>query len=76
MAFNRTLPLEERIATLRAELDAFIEAKAEAEAKNCPGVPLEVIRGLITQRAGGCQCRQYLQIKKEDDAAKERENAG
>lgn len=70
MALNRnTQQLNERIAALRLELEAFIDAKAETVKAQTPGVPLTVIRGLITARAGNCECRQYLQIKEQDDAA-------
>lgn len=51
-------PLNERIAALRAEIDAFIDALAEKE--KCAGVPLQVTRNLLTARGGACQCRQYL----------------
>src|SRR5437870_4332237 len=62
MAFNRTPPLDERIEKLRAEIDAFIDARAEEVKKTCDGVPVDVIRNLITARGGGCQCQQYLEI--------------
>ncbi|HLG85138.1 MAG TPA: hypothetical protein VKY22_29420 [Bradyrhizobium sp.] len=51
-------PLKDRIAEIRAEIDAFIDAKAE-ELKT-PGIPLVCIRRDLTSRAGDCQCRQYL----------------
>jgi hypothetical protein len=69
MAITRTLPLEERIQTIRAEIDAFIDAQVEAERKACPGVPPGVLRDLITARAGACQCAVYLNLTKQDDAA-------
>jgi hypothetical protein len=53
------LSLAERIATLRAELDATIDQFAAAEAKKTPGVPQVVIRQMIT-RGSSCQCRSYL----------------
>jgi hypothetical protein len=75
MALLSKTPLEDRIRAIQAEIDAIIDAKVEAEAKQCPGVPVGVLRNLITAKGGGCQCRQYLEIKKQDDAAKERESA-
>ena len=52
--------LEERIALIRAEIEAVIEAKANAVALESPGVPLGVIRNLLTARAPACPCSQYL----------------
>jgi CubicO group peptidase (beta-lactamase class C family) len=75
MALMRTLPLEERITAIRAEIDAIIDAKAEEEKGQRPGILLAVIRNLIIARNVGCQCRQYLEIKAKDDAEKERETA-
>jgi hypothetical protein len=71
MALNMTLkdtsatstpPLEDRIKQIRADIDAIIDAKAEAVAKQSPGVPLGVIRNLLTARAPACPCAQYLEI--------------
>jgi hypothetical protein len=53
-------PLKDRIAEIRAEIDAFIDAKAEEIKEGCAGVPLACIRRDLTARAGDCQCRQYL----------------
>jgi hypothetical protein len=57
-----TLPLEARIKQIRADIDAIIDAKAMAVARQSPGVPLGVIRNLLTARAGACSCAQYLEI--------------
>lgn len=43
-------------------IDAIIDAKAEAVAKENPGVPPGVIRNLLTARAPACACAQYLEI--------------
>jgi hypothetical protein len=56
------LPLERRIKQIRADIDAIIEARAEAVAKENPGVPSGVIRNLLTGRAPACPCAQYLEI--------------
>jgi hypothetical protein len=53
-------PLKDRIAEIRAEIDAFIDAKAEELKAGIPGVPLQVLRNDLTARAPSCQCRQYL----------------
>ena len=59
---TRTPPLEERIKQIRADVEAIIDAKAEAVAKENPGVPTGVIRNLLTARAPACPCSQYLEI--------------
>ena len=46
------LRLEDRIREIRADIDALIDARAESVAKQSPGVPLGVIRNLLTARAG------------------------
>jgi hypothetical protein len=56
------LPLEEKIRQLRAEIDAVIDAKTAAVAKENPGVPSGVIRTLLTARAAACACSQYLEL--------------
>ncbi len=58
-------PLEDRIRQLRADIDAIIGAQAEAVAKQSPGVPLGVIRNLLTARAPACPCAQYLELSGE-----------
>jgi hypothetical protein len=68
-------PLSEQITTLRAEIDAFIDERAATIKETCEGVPEVVIRQLLTARAEGCQCRAYLQIKKQDDEEAARESA-
>ena len=52
--------LPERIRTLRAEADDFIDHKAKQLAETTPGVPLQVLRNMLTNRAYGCQCRAVL----------------
>jgi len=75
MAILRTPPLDERIKDIRAEIDTIIDARAEALREESPGVPLTVLRNLLIARAVGCECRQYLQIKKQDDEAAAKEDA-
>lgn len=52
--------LAERIALLRAETDAFIDARAALLKEDAPGVPVGVLRNLITNRAPGCACQATL----------------
>jgi hypothetical protein len=52
--------LEERIGMIRSEIETVIETHAVAVAKESPGVPLGVIRNLLTARAPACPCTQYL----------------
>jgi len=54
--------LEERIRLIRAEIEAVIEAQADAVAQENPGVPPGVIRNLLTARAPACLCSQYLEL--------------
>jgi hypothetical protein len=70
MALLRTKPLEERISELRADIDAFIDARVVELKKNCPGVPAGVIRQTLSQGllGLGCQCAAYLEIQKQDVA--------
>jgi hypothetical protein len=68
MAISRTPPLEDRIKSIRTEIDAIIDVMAEAESKRCPGIPVPVLRNLITGRAGACQCQQHLSIEREEAA--------
>ena len=53
------------VILLGAEIDAIIDARAEAVARECPGVPSGVIRNLLTARAPACPCSQYLEITAE-----------
>jgi hypothetical protein len=62
MKLTRTPPLEDRIKQIRSDIAAIIDAKAEAVAKESPGVPVGVIRNLLTARAPACPCAQYLEI--------------
>lgn len=64
MTKQKNPSLVERIAELRAEADAFLDEKAKEVAKDCPGVPLGVIRNMITNRApAGCQCQAVQNLE-------------
>jgi hypothetical protein len=54
--------LEDRIRRIRADIEAIIDARAEAVARENPGVPSGVIRNLLTAHAPACPCAQYLDI--------------
>ena len=54
--------LEQRIRQIRADIDALIDARAQAVARESPGVPIGVIRNMLTARAPACPCAQYLEL--------------
>jgi len=56
------LSIDERIKQLRAEIDAVIDLKTAAVARENPGVPAGVIRNLLTARSPACACSQYLEL--------------
>jgi hypothetical protein len=66
MKATRPPTLESRIKDIRAEIETFIDARAEAVTKESPGVPRGVIRNLLTARAPACPCAQYLELKRDD----------
>lgn len=53
-------PLVDRIRVLRAEADAFIDEQARALSETSPGVPIQVLRNMLTNGSHGCQCRAVL----------------
>ena len=61
--------LLDRIAAMRAEIDKLIDDHVEQIAKATPGVPRQVLRGLLTNRAPGCQCQQAALLLAESKAA-------
>lgn len=63
MKMTRTLALEERIRSIRAEVEAIIAERVATVAKESPGVPSGVIRNLLTARAPACPCAQYLELE-------------
>ena len=58
--------IEDRIREIRADIEAMIDARAEAMTKECPGVPAIVLRNLLVARAPGCLCSQILAIKQDE----------
>jgi hypothetical protein len=62
MKTPRTPTLEERIRLVRADIQAVIDERVDAVAKESPGVPPGVIRNLLTARAPACPCAQYLEM--------------
>jgi hypothetical protein len=65
MATNRTQPLEERIAVLRAEIETEIEARVAQMRKEYTGLPDGYIRADLT-RGIGCLCRAWQGIAQRD----------
>jgi hypothetical protein len=66
MKAARAMTLEDRIKNLRAEVEAVIDARVDAVATDSPGVPKGVIRNLLTARASGCPCTQYLELDRNE----------
>jgi hypothetical protein len=62
MKMTRPLMLEDRIQQIGGEINAIIDARAETFASESPGVPLGVMRNLLTARASACPCAQYLEL--------------
>ena len=62
MRTTLTQPIEDRIKQIRTEIEAIIDARVKAVAKESPGVPPGVIRNLLTARAPACPCAQYLEL--------------
>jgi hypothetical protein len=58
--------LEDRIRQIRAEIEAIIDTRAGAVAKENPSVPAGVIRNLLTARAPACPCTQFLELDRKD----------
>jgi hypothetical protein len=58
----KTKSLADRIADFRAELDQFIDAKAAELKQENEGVPVQVLRTILSNRAGACQCQAALNI--------------
>ena len=62
MKTTHTPTLDERIRQVRADIEAIIDARVDAVAKESPGVPPGVIRNLLTAGAPACPCTQYLEL--------------
>jgi hypothetical protein len=54
--------LEQRIRQVRADIDALVDARAQTVAQDSPGVPIGVIRNMLTARAPACPCTQYIEL--------------
>jgi hypothetical protein len=59
-------PLEARVRALHAEIDGIIVARADELAAAHPNIPKHVLRNILTNRAGDCQCRAYLRLQEQD----------
>jgi hypothetical protein len=58
-------PLLERIELIRAEADRLIDAEAQKVKEQNPGLPIAVIRNLLTNRSGNCQCAAVRRISEQ-----------
>ena len=67
MAYHKTpeKPLLDRITELRAEADRWIDAEAQKVKEQNPGLPIAVIRNLLTNRSGNCQCAAVRRISEQ-----------
>jgi hypothetical protein len=75
MAPQKQQPLDERIKSFRAEIDAIIDARVAQVVKECKGnVPAAAIRQMIMKHSN-CQCAVYLDLKAADDKAAARTKA-
>lgn len=63
---NKPPALDARLTTTLAEINEFIDARAADVKSRTPGVPVEVIRNLLTH--GLCPCGAYRDIRAKDDA--------
>ena len=63
-----SLPLAERIAALRLELDAWLNARVEIERIANPGIPAGAILNLMT-RGSGCQCAVFQELTAKESGA-------
>jgi hypothetical protein len=71
MALLKTSPpaLDEALVlSHQARINDFIDARVEEMKSECQGVPALVIRNILTARSNGCECRAFLQIKRQDEA--------
>ena len=58
-------PLLDRITEIRAEADKWIDADAAKVKEQNPGLPIAVIRNLLTNRSGNCQCSAVRRISEQ-----------
>jgi hypothetical protein len=56
------VPIDEKIEAFRAELEQYIDSKIAEMKAECPGVPEQVLRNLVSHRAPGCPCLQALEL--------------
>ena len=65
MAINR-MPLEERIESIRTDIESYIATKVAAVKIDCPGLPDGTIRNTLVR--GNCLCASFLDLKAKDTA--------
>jgi hypothetical protein len=59
-------PLDDRIRALCVEINSIIEARVAQRALAHPNIPTHVLRNILRNRAGDCQCRAYLRLQEQD----------
>lgn len=59
---SKTPPLLERIKSICAEAEAFLDGEAHEQQRLTPGMPLSVYRRHLENKAPGCVCKQALAI--------------
>jgi hypothetical protein len=59
--------LDERVRQVRADIEAFIDAKVAEVKRDCVGLPDGTIRNTIVR--GNCLCASFLDLKAADDKA-------
>jgi hypothetical protein len=57
--------LEDKIHSLRSEIDSEIDERVKELKKTCEGVPETVLRNVLT-RNSPCQCQAWLSIREAD----------
>jgi hypothetical protein len=59
-----SIPLEERLEALQAEIDVIIAELVDRRAAACPGVPRGIVENILVGRAGDCKCKAYQLVSK------------
>ncbi len=69
MALLKTSPPaldEATVLSLQDRINDFIDAQVREIKKESPGVPETVLRNILTARSGGCECRSFLNLIRQD----------
>jgi hypothetical protein len=63
---NQLQALATKVEQVRAEAEAYIDARAEQLRREIPGVPIGVLRQQIMAGMAGCPCRVILKHQNEE----------